>query len=242
MTVRPLTFLPCGDTALSVQLGDTIERQLCVEVGQLKEAVERARLPGVVECVPTYCSLLVHYSPLQTSQDELKAALTELAAAGQTAARRAVRWRLPLCCDAAFAWDLDRISDEADLSRAEVERLLFETELFLYMTGFMMGLLYVGDFPRLARLSRRGDPRTAVDGGAVAVAQGLGVIYPVAGPGGWNVVGNTPVPLFNIDNTPPSPFTPGDIICFQQVDSVEHRRIVRAVESGDYHLQREEVS
>jgi KipI family sensor histidine kinase inhibitor len=232
-----LEFLPCGDTALCVQFGEVVDRDLCLRVVNLKEAVSRAALPGVVETVPTYRSLLVHYNPLQTNAEELKDALAGLVKESSGVDREVKRWLMPLCCDSEFAWDLADLSTQLQRSETEIQQILFDTELFIYMIGFTMGLLYFGDFPQFQQVSRRTSPRTKLAAGAVAVAQGSGVIYPVESPGGWNVIGNTAAPLFDVRRDPPSLFTPGDTIRFQAVGRTEHERIAEAVARGEYELQ-----
>lgn len=231
-----LEFLPCGDTAVTVQFGEVIDRGLCMRVLRLREALLRAALPGVLESVPTYRSLLVHYDPLVICQEALKEKIASLAEAPALLALHPKRWSIPVCFSEEFAWDFAEVAGKMALSEKELLALCTETEFFIYMIGFSMGLLYLGDLPELVPLLRRENPRTRLEKGAVAVAQGMAVIYPVASPGGWNVIGNTPISLFDIGNSPPSPFTPGDFLHFQAVDAKEYAEIADAVAAGGYQL------
>ena len=234
-------FLPCGDTALCVQFGEIIDRKLCLQVVQLKERVESAAIPGVIEAVPTYRSLLVHYDPQRISQQKLCEHLTGFVENEVVAKLQPKRWQMPVCFAEEFAWDLPELADSLQFSTEELVKKVCQTELFVYMIGFTMGLLYLGDFSEFKPVSRRTNPRTRLAAGSVAVAQGMAVIYPVVSPGGWNVIGNTPAPLFDIRKTPPSPFTPGDTICFYEVEKKEHERISEAASAGTYQLRWEEA-
>ncbi len=236
-----IEFLPCGDTAVSVQFGENIDRRLCLDVLRLKMSLEKAAISGVLESVPSYRSLLVHYDPLQTCQQELREKITVLAENPQELSLRPRRWKIPLCFDTEFAWDLPEVAEKVGKNQSEVVASCLQTELFIYMIGFSFGLLYLGDFPLFNTLLRRENPRTRLEKGAVAVAQGMAVIYPFVSPGGWNVIANTPVSLFDIGLLPPSPFSPGDYLCFHEVDRTEYRQIALAVEKGEYQLSGERV-
>ncbi len=236
-----MKFLPCGDTAFSVQFGEKIDRKLCMKVLQLQKVLAAAALPGVLESVPSYRSLLVHYDPLITSQEKLRKSIDILTENPKTLLLQPKRWFFPVCFAPEFAWDLPEVSGILEMTETELISLCTSTELFVYMIGFSMGLLYLGDFPKFSSLLRRVNPRTRLEKGAVAVAQGMAVIYPVVSPGGWNIIGNTPVSLFDITRTPPSPFTPGDRIVLQRVEAKEHQKIAQAVERGSYQLRYEEI-
>ncbi len=236
-----IQFLPCGDTATSVQFGEEIDRSLCLEVLRLKLSLENAKLPGVLESVPTYRSLLVHYDPMQTSQQELQKSISALAKTPAKLPLQPKRWSVPICFDEEFAWDLPEVAEMMQLDPAEIITKCLKTELFVYMIGFSFGLLYLGDFPHFKTLLRRENPRTKLEKGAVAVAQGMAVIYPFASPGGWNVIANTPISLFDIGQSPPSPFSPGDYLQFHEIDRRQYRQITRAVEKKEYQLCYHEV-
>ncbi len=232
-----ISFLPCGDTAVTVQFGEKIDRKLCLDVLRLKASLEEAGVAGVLESVPTYRSLLVHYDPLQTSQKILQQEITALAEKPGKLLLQPKRWFVPLCFDTEYAWDLPAVAEKVGMDRAQVIAACLESDLFVYMIGFSFGLLYLGDFPRFSTLLRRENPRTRLERGAVAVAQGMAVIYPFSSPGGWNVIANTPIALFDIMQNPPSPFSsPGDYLRFYQIGRKEYQQIARRVERGDYQL------
>ncbi len=241
-TPYEVRFLPCGDTAFSVQFGETISRELCLQVLKLKQALTQANIAGVIESVPSYRALLIHYDPLTIRQQKLIEAVKNLLDTPGEVILKPRKWQLPVCFDEEFAWDLEEISTTLKQSRQQVLDVFTGTELFVYMVGFTLGYLYLGDLPVEYRvLSRRNNPRTKLNVGAVATAQGMAVVHSIASPGGWNVIGKTPAPLFDIRNLPPSPFRPGDSICFTPISTAQLLKIEQQVATNSYQLDAVEV-
>ncbi len=233
-----VSFLPCGNTAFSVQFGETISRELCLQVLKLKQAVAQAALPGVTETVPSYRALLVHYDPLVASQAELIEKILALLEQPGEIDLKPRQWQLPVCFAEEYAWDLQEISTILNRSEEQILDVFTSTELFVYMVGFTLGYLYLGDLPaEFKKLSRRENPRNRLNPGAVATAQGMAVVHSIASPGGWNVIGRTPAPLFDIRNLPPSPFRPGDSIAFMPISTAELQRIEEQVAANRYQLE-----
>ncbi len=240
--MQKIVFLPCGDTAFAVQFGETISRELCMQVLRLKEAVKQAGFPGIVETVPTYRSLLVHYDPLTVRQTQLIEAIGRLTETPQDIQMKPKHWFLPICFEEEYAWDLEDIATTLNKSHNELLDIFTNTDLFVYMVGFTLGYLYLGDLPEAFKgLSRRADPRTRLDSGAVCTAQGMVVVHSIASPGGLNVIGRTPAPLFDIRNLPPSPFSPGDSITFEQISRTELNGIEQRVADNNYQLDCREI-
>ena len=237
-----IRFLPCGDTACSVQFGETISRELCLQVLKLKQALTQANIAGVIESVPSYRALLIHYDPLTIRQQELIEAVKQLLDTPGEVTLQPRKWQLPVCFDDEFAWDLEEIATTLNQSREQVLDVFTGTELFVYMVGFTLGYLYLGDLPaEYQKLSRRNNPRTKLNVGAVATAQGMAVVHSIASPGGWNVIGKTPAPLFDIRNLPPSPFRPGDSISFSPISTAQLLKIEQQVAANSYQLEAVEV-
>ncbi|MCG8667784.1 MAG: allophanate hydrolase subunit 1, partial [Pseudomonadales bacterium] len=209
-----VTFLPCGDTGLSVQLGHVIDRDLSHRIVRLGRAVVGADIPGIVEAVPTYCSLLVHYDPLVATRADLIdrirpmiGALDEGGPSGGTA------WRLPVCFDGPdYAPDLPVVADWAGMTVDEVVSDMTAAPLYVYMIGFAPGQPYLGDLPDRMAIPRREDPVSGVAAGCVVVATGKAVIYSIGNPTGWYVVGRTPAQLFDPAQSSPSLLAAGDSV------------------------------
>ena len=165
-------FLVSGDTAVVVEFGDRIDRELSERVLRLSRLVRASNMPGVVETVPTYRSLMVHYDPLRTDSASLIAGIENLIDSSAAAGQEAKLWRIPACYAASHAPDLAEVAERAGLSPEEVVRLHAGTCLHVYMVGFVPGFPYMGDLPEPLVLPRRTDPRIKVPAGSIATAAG----------------------------------------------------------------------
>lgn len=235
-------ILSCGDTAFSVQFGDGIDRDLSERVMRLHELIRLKEPTGVLETVPTFRSLLVHYDPLRTTRSELVSVIESMVdtASGPRPAR--TRWRLPVCYDPSFGIDLPVLSEMTGLPPEEIVRLHSSTLHYVYMVGFAPGHPYMGDLPESLTVPRREDPRAEVDTGTVATAVGMTVIYPFASPSGWHVIGRTPVPIFDPNREPPVLLSAGDTVLCQPIPREAYDRIRRDIAAGGFQLDKEETS
>jgi inhibitor of KinA len=224
-TNQEVRFLPSGDTALVVEFGDTIDRRINDRVIGLAALIDDHRLPGVVETVPTFRSLLVHYDPALTSGSVLTDAIGRLIGRGQPTAMRRRLVHVPACYHPDCAPDLEAVARATGRSTAEVVRLHSSVRYHVYMIGFLLGYPYMGDLPPELELPRRADPRTRVPAGSIAIASKMTGIYPAASPGGWHLIGMTSIQLFNPSLPLPSLLSPGDEVRFEPVALSEHQRL-----------------
>ena len=231
--------LPCGDTAIAFEFGDRIDRDLSMAAVALSRRIEAAGLGGVIESVPTYRSVLVHYSPLETSSADLVGRILALADSGVAEPAPSRLWRIPACYEPALAPDLDDVAARTGLSTDEVAALHTGTRYHVYMLGFLPGYPYMGDLCPALRLPRREDPRVKVPPGSVAIATEMTAVYTYQSPGGWHLIGRTPVPLFDIAARPPAVLQPGDQVMFEAVSRAEHDRLAAAVARGAFVLPSE---
>lgn len=233
MAVR---YLPSGDTALTVEFGDGIDRDLSRQVLQWRAIVDDAALPGVVETVPTYRSLMIHYDPLATSQADVIEAVTPLLnGARDKAMEPSAHWRFPFCCDGEdFAPDLNGVAEASRMSAEEIAEVMTTTAFYVYMLGFAPGQPYMGDLPERLAIPRRKNPITGVPAGSVVTATGLAIIYPVPNPTGWHVIGRTPVRLFDPHGARPALLSAGDRVSFHRVTREEYAELAARIDAGDY--------
>jgi inhibitor of KinA len=225
-------FLPAGDTAVIVEFGDSIDRHLSDRVLRLSALVRAANLPGVVETVPTFRSLMVHYEPLAADSASLIAAIENLLDSSRGEAKPVKLWRIPACYATSHAPDLAEVAQRAGLSAAEVVRLHSGTRFHIYMLGFVPGYPYMGDLPGPLVLPRRVDPRIRVPAGSIAIAPHMTAIYPLESPGGWHLIGSTPIRLFDLRWPRPALLSPGDAVQFEPV-SVREFDVIRAEVAAD---------
>ncbi len=234
MNVR---FLSVGDRALTVEFGDTIDRALSREVLRLDRVIRAERLPGVVETVPTFRSLTLHYDPMMTSRADLERAITGLLDQREAAAVAARLWRIPVCYAGEYAPDLDEVARRTGLAAGDVVALHSGVRYHVYMLGFLPGFPYMGDLPPPLALPRRADPRVRVPAGSIAIATTLSAVYPYDSPGGWHLIGATPIRFFDPARDPPSLLAAGDTVEFEPIDPDMFTAMQRAVESGDYTVE-----
>jgi inhibitor of KinA len=229
-------FLSGGDTALVVEFGDRVDQRLSGLVLALAHRLEDAAIPGVVEAVPTFRSLLVHHDPLQLKQAELKRRLAPLLAGLEAAESAGRHWRIPACYDPSLGLDLADVAGRTGLTVAQVAERHSGAVHHVYMMGFLPGLPYLGGLPPAFELPRRENPRIKVPSGAVAVAMAMTVIYPLESPGGWHILARTPVPLWDMRRNPPSLLAAGDKVVFQPVSLREYEALLARAAAGDLQL------
>ena len=238
MNVR---FLPAGDAAVVVEFGDHVSRILSDRVLRLNALVRAANPRGLVETVPTFRSLMVHYDPLATDSASLIGAIGNLLDSGSGETRQSRLWRIPACYAISHAPDLEDVARRAGLSTEEVIRLHCSTRYHVYMIGFVPGFPYMGDLPPALVLPRRADPRTRVPPGSIAIATGMTAIYPLESPGGWHLIGTTPVRLFDLRWPRPALLAPGDAVQFEPVTAAGFEAIGAAVAADAYQVLSEAI-
>ncbi|TCK30937.1 KipI family sensor histidine kinase inhibitor [Ancylobacter aquaticus] len=227
-------FLPVGDTAFAVEFGDRIDPAINALVHRTAALLAEARPEGLVETVPSFRSLLVHYDPLRTSAQALQAFIGALELEDEAGQAPPRIWRIPVLYGGEAGPDLTEVAAATGLSAAEVIALHAGTLYRVYVQGFLPGFAYLGDLPEALDLPRRTSPRVRVPPGSVAIAQRMSGIYPVESPGGWHLIGNTPLRFFDPARTPPTLFTPGDGVRFVPVGADEHAAIREDVAQGRF--------
>jgi KipI family sensor histidine kinase inhibitor len=227
--LRP-AIAPAGDRAVCVELGDAISVEINTRVRALELLIQTAAVAGVVETVPTFRSLLVYYDPLVTGYDALAAALEELAGrAGSVALPPSRQVELPCCYDAELGLDLEAAARQLEISTDEVVRLHAGPTYHLYFIGFTPGLPYMTGMPERLHLPRLPTPRTKVPAGSVGVGGIQCCIYSVESPGGYWILGRTPLRLYDPGGPEPILLRAGDRVRFRPVDRAEFDAIAAAV-------------
>lgn len=210
-------ILPVGDSALTVEFGDRIDPALNARVRALDRAIAERSLPGLIEAVPTYRSLLVRYDPGVLDLSQLRGELLERADRPGAAAPPGRLHLIPTRYGGEDGPDLALVAGSLGLSESEVVRLHLSQEHTAFMLGFMPGFAYLGLLPESLDTPRRSTPRTRVPRGSVAVAGRQTGIYPAASPGGWNLIGRTNLALFDPWAESPSLILPGDRVRFTAI-------------------------
>ena len=232
MSVR---YLSCGDTAFSVEFGNAISPDINGRVMALHAAIVAAKIEGVVETVPSMRSLMVCYDPVTTSRARLEPAIEGLIERGLPTDMKTRQVTMPCCYDdKEFAPDLPEIAERTKKKVEDVIRLHLTSRFKVYHLGFMPGLAYIAGLEPSLYLPRRSQPRVRVPRSTVAIAVGMTTIYPFESPGGWHLIGRTPLWMFDQRREQPVFLAPGDSLTFQRIDRKTHDRIAREVEAGTF--------
>jgi KipI family sensor histidine kinase inhibitor len=231
-------LLPLGDSAWTVELGQGIDNGIHARVMGLSALIEQQRhshplLARLTDVVPTFRSLTVHFDAAWTDAQALGAHLLALAQQGQDRVLRGRTWALPVCFDDDFAPDLARLCNAKGLTRAAVIEHLVSARLRVYLLGFQPGFAYMGGLPPALALPRLATPRARVPARSVATAGDLCGIYPWDSPGGWNLLGRTPVQLFDPSLADqPALLAAGDEVRWTAVDRATHDRLADEIAHG----------
>jgi KipI family sensor histidine kinase inhibitor len=238
----PARLLALGDAAWTVEFGGAIDPQLHARVMGLERRVRAACATaeppwnGVVDVVPTFRSLTVHYDPLACDGTALGAALRGLSAEDAAVTATGRRWTLPACFAPGMAPDLSALAEHAGMAVDAVVQCLLDAEFLVYQIGFMPGFPYMGGVPDALRVPRLATPRKTVPAGSIAVAGAMCAVYPWQSPGGWHLVGRTPVPLFDLGRDPPALLASGDTVRWRAVDEAEFGVWQARVQAGSQNV------
>jgi inhibitor of KinA len=213
----------CGDRMILIEFGNAISPAVHALVQRFMKALEQARIPGIAEWVPSYCSVGVVYDPLQIGYQSLAAKLQELAGLEEPmlAAAPGRRVAIPVCYGADLGPDLSFVAAQHGLTERQVVDLHVGAIYRVYLIGFTPGFPYLGGLPPELNTPRRDSPRDRVPAGSVAIGGQQTGIYPVESPGGWHIVGRTPLKLFDLDRPSLSLLEAGDEVVFQTISRRE---------------------
>lgn len=235
-------YLPFGDSAIIVEFGDTINIVINRKVIALSEAVEKANIKGVEELVPTYRSLLIRYNPMEINCQQLVSLIEKIEKALEETPLEAKKGRIviPVIYGGVYGSDLSYVAEYHGLTEEQVVRLHSEREYKVYMIGFVAGFPYLGDVPDEIATPRLETPRLKVPAGSVGIAEKQTGIYPCEAPGGWRIIGRTPIKLFDPSWQPPALLKPGDTVKFKPISEEEFKKIEELAKKGAYKPQFEE--
>ena len=216
-----------GDSAFTIQLGDCLDAAVHERTLALTRAIEACAVPAVREVVPAYASVTVYFDPLLRSGDDLATEVLNLlrrATPHPTTKSRLIE--IPVCYGGTYGPDLEEVAVLSGLSPADVIAQHHAVTYRVYLIGFLPGFPYLGSVPAALRVPRLPEPRRKVSAGSVAVASEQCGIYPLDSPGGWRILGRTPLRIFDPRRARPSLLAAGDEVRFVPIDSHAFERFV----------------
>jgi inhibitor of KinA len=231
-------MLCAGEQGLVVEFANVISPQVNARVRRLAGKISQSRVEGVIELVPTYRSLLVYFDPLRLARSDLSRMVEGILAGeeeadkGGTDTVRVIR--VPVCYGGEFGPDLDHVAQHNGLSVDEVVAIHTSRPYLVYMLGFTPGFAYLGGMSPKIATPRLEKPRTKIPAGSVGIADQQTGLYPIESPGGWRLVGRTPLKPFSPGSADPFLFAAGDYLQFEPISAEEFKTIGRQVRAGSY--------
>lgn len=229
-----------GDSGVRLSFQAEVSPGLNGKIRSLYHLCQQENWPGVVEGVPSYGALTIYYRPDVITYEDMCAHLSVLVDANlQKDTERSETVWIPVLYGGEGGKDLARIAEANGFTIDDVIAIHSGRDYLIYMMGFLPGFPYLGGMPASIATPRLDTPRRHVPAGAVGIAGGQTGIYPLASPGGWNLIGQTPLKLFDVHRTPPFLYQAGDYVRFVPVDQKAYERIRVADEQNRYELKRE---
>ena len=211
-----------GDAALYCDFGKEVNRKINSQVIRYFKTIQNKNIVGVNNLTPSYNKLIISFDLRVTNFSEIKNKIENLDTNIELN-KNNKKIEVPVCCDEYFALDKSRLEKKLNLSYQEILTKFFNKEYFCYMTGFIAGMPFLGDIDENLRTQRLETPRVKVPQGSVGITEQFANIYTFDSPGGWNIIGNTPLKVFDDSKErDPNLINPGDTIIFKKISRQEY--------------------
>lgn len=230
-----MRFLPAGDQAMVVEFGQVIDDKINQKVHRLSAWIETRNIDGIRELLPTFRSLMIYYDPSAIHFAQLKSEIEKFDENTQEIESSVkVIHKIPCCYGARFGKDLHDMEEITKLSREEIVAIHSGTDYKIYMLGFLPGFVYLGGLDKRLEAPRLTSPRVRIDPGSVGIGGNQTGVYPLASPGGWRLIGATPLDFYNPDRQDPILCKAGEYIRFVPIGIDDYYDIRHMVVKGDY--------
>ncbi|MGZ0017488.1 5-oxoprolinase subunit PxpB [Yeosuana sp. AK3] len=235
-----LTFKRYGNRSILIEWPSIISETILEDIIHFKRAISEKKIKSIVELKTAYNSLLISYNTVcrnfENEVDLLKSIYNSPRFHNDSLS---VLWKIPVCYDDFFGIDLKDISNSIGLSKSDIIKLHSNGIYTVYFIGFLPGFLYLGGLVQSLYVPRKSTPRLNVEKGSVAIGGNQTGIYPNESPGGWHIIGNSPISFFDVTKKIPCFANSGDKIVFVPVSFKEHQNIKTSVEAGVYNIESE---
>ena len=212
-----------GDAALYCDFGTEVNKDINSKVIKFFETIREKNIEGINNLTPSYNKLIISFDLKITNFKKIKE-IVENIEINETQKLNSKKIEIPVCCDSSFSLDIERLEKKLNLDREQILEVFFKKEFFCYMTGFIAGMPFLGDLEEKMRAQRLETPRVKVPKGSIGLTEQFANIYTFESPGGWNIIGNTPLNVFDITKEKePNLINPGDKVKFKRISMEEYK-------------------
>ena len=213
-----------GDAAVYCDFGNQIDQETNLNVIKYFKNLKELKIEGITNITPSYNKLIVSFEPSVTNYEKLKNKIIDLKLHNKEN-QNSKLIKIPICIDEEFSLDIKRLTKELKMKYDQIYNSFFDKEYYCYMTGFIAGMPFLGDTRENIRLNRFETPRVKVPKGSIGITEQFCNIYTYESPGGWNIIGNTPVKIFDKSNQEnPALINPGDRVTFYKISKQEYQK------------------
>ena len=215
-------ILNLGDAALYCDFGSEVNKHINSSVIKYFRSLKKKKIHGINNLTPSYNKLIISYDLKITNFNEIKKIIENISF-DKNDELVTKKIEIPICCDEKYSLDIERLKEKLKLEKDEILKIFFSNEYFCYMTGFIAGMPFLGDLNDKLKIKRLETPRIKVPKGSVGITEQFANIYTFESPGGWNIIGNSPIKIFDkTKESKPNLINPGDTIIFKQIDTEKY--------------------
>lgn len=233
--MQDIKIVAAGDSSILIEFGNEIDPEINRRITTIVQLMKDQHIEGVVDMIPAFCSLLINYDPRIVSFDKMYKRMKALVNIDLKGGGRKKRvFEIPVCYGGEYGPDMGTIAEHAGLTEDEVVKIHSSRDYLIYMLGFLPGFCYLGGLDERIHTPRLANPRMKISAGSVGIGGSQTGIYPLDSPGGWQLMGMTPVKTYDPERKRPILLEAGDYIRFIPVDEGEYKRIKELVERNEY--------
>ena len=212
-----------GDAALYCDFGNSVSKEINSKVIRYFQSIRNQKIRGIINLTPSYNKLIISLDLTKTNFNKIKKIIENISL-DPIENLSSKKIEIPVCCNENFSLDIERLEKKLNLKRNKILDRFFNKEYFCYMTGFIAGMPFLGDLDNDLQAKRLETPRVKVPKGSVGITEQFANIYTFESPGGWNIIGNTPINVFDKSNEiNPNLISPGDSIFFKRIDINQYK-------------------
>jgi len=242
--MKKARILTVGDSSILVEFGKEITPETNARIATMVKLVKVQQIEGIVDMIPSFCALLINYDSRVISYDKLKKRLEDVLKLDAEATSSVTNvFEIPVCYGGKYGPDMSNLEEHSGLSEKEIIEIHSGSDYLIYMLGFLPGFSYLGGLDERIHIPRLASPRIKIPAGSVGIGGAQTGIYPLDSPGGWQLLGQTPVKTYDPERETPILFEAGDYIRFVQVSEEKYLEIEKQVQANTYQcvVRRKEV-